>query len=189
VVLGLGAVLFLGEEKTNTEQRRQPANQTRRIFPEAGSLYSGPEETEVSDDGQDYLSENVRKHLHMGMRELREGNYGRALSQFTTARSLDPTNRKVLMQIKITRQRMLEESKDLWRLGHLEARGGRYQAALNHFCQIMKIIKSDPEGALDRKVAANGQEVYGERFNKAKEAYQEVLSKMENHENRHHCSF
>jgi len=126
-------------------------------------------------------------HLHRGKRELRERNYSRAMIEFAIALSIQPRMPEAMIQLASTRKLLLIEAKELTQLGELQKRGGRYSSAANHFCQVMKLLKSDPDGAVDIVKKADGTIEKGGRFKRTKERYDEVLKRMGMDESKDHC--
>jgi len=188
-VLGVVLVFVLesgNKKKTPSQSARRTSRGPVGVDMSEKALFSDAMERRPASLSSKYENPTVEIHLHQGARELREGNYGRALREFMTVLAVEPGEPRAMREMTVTRKQMDKELNRLRRLGVLEFQGGRYSSAANHFCQMMRILTADPDQQLDTRVV-NGSYVRGEKFKSTKELYEKTIKRMDRDEDQTHC--
>lgn len=83
--------------------------------------------------------------IHRGQREFREGNYFRAIKEFSLALILSPANGRASYYLAKAQQRLDQEIDLVFLKAKREAEALRYSDAKNSYCSIVRMLQERPQ--------------------------------------------
>jgi hypothetical protein len=90
------------------------------------------------------LEEKLKVIFQRGLRESREGNYFRAISEFNLALILSPQNARASYYLNRTTQVLDNEIKTLFIEGRRSFDSLKYTKAINSYCTIVRLLQNFP---------------------------------------------
>ncbi len=133
----IGLYIFLDEDSGNSKKAKNV------VTTDSSSLIEKGEKQRLSYSGEldPDLKEKLEAYIHRGRREAREGNYIRALEEFTLARTLDPRNGSVAFYINRATQRLTESIKGIDEQAARFRSAKMYSSAHGKYCIILKMLE------------------------------------------------
>ncbi|MBF0359810.1 MAG: FHA domain-containing protein [Oligoflexia bacterium] len=142
VVAVLGGFIFM-DDKEATDQEKDPnkdkAPKGKDISSEVNSLI---QKKKASEDKE--LERNLNVIFLRGLREAREGNYFRAISEFNLALILSPQNARASYYRDKTLQKLDEDIKKHFIMGRRFRDALRYSGAITEYCAILRLLENYP---------------------------------------------
>lgn len=105
------------------------------------------------------LKEKLDGIFHRGLREVREGNYFRAINEFNLALILSPNNSRASFYRSKTIQMLDESIQEHFVAAKRSANGLKYRAAANSYCAIVRLLQNTPEDQRYKDAVANIKEI------------------------------
>jgi pSer/pThr/pTyr-binding forkhead associated (FHA) protein len=90
------------------------------------------------------IKEKIDAILHRGLRELREGNYFRAMSEFNLALVMNPNNPRAAFYIEKAKSSLDNKVKDIMIRGEREMSALKYHEAKVSFCTAIRTLQNIP---------------------------------------------
>jgi tetratricopeptide (TPR) repeat protein len=127
-----------GDEKKGKRKRvNQNPEETFNINPEGSS--SKKVQAEDAETKRKFIS-----ILHEGQREVREGNYFRAIEDFNRALQLMPNNGQASYYLSKAKQKLDEEIEKNFLKGKNEYDSKKYTEAIASYCAVEQLIQNYP---------------------------------------------
>lgn len=133
----LAVFLFVPDESEDKKKKAAPKSTQANALIDKGEK----EEFTYSGDLDPALRDKLEAYIHRGRREAREGNYIRALEEFTLARTLDPRNGSVAFYINRATQRLTEKVKEINEQAFRFRSAKMYTAAHGKYCIVIKMLE------------------------------------------------
>lgn len=133
----------------------------------------GPAFASGGGGGDEEQERKLRIYMHRGVREYREGNYFRAITEFDMALMVDPNDGRALFYKNRAENRIDETVDKLFMNAARDKENLKYGKALTSLCEAKKFLWGD------------GDE---ERRERAKEMMGEILSEMKAEPDEDYCS-
>lgn len=138
ILIGAMALIFLlpsedeGGKKntTNTQQKDE------RVFIEQKKKESSKKNTLEKE-----IEQKVEAYIHRGRREAREGNYFRAMEEFSLALMLDPNSGDAAFHMNRAKQRLDEKIESMFLQATKYKDSLKMEQALNSYCSVVKLLK------------------------------------------------
>lgn len=160
-------VLFL-DDGESPQKNKLKEKEFKNVTDDFTALMS-KKRSEVDKEVADKL-DNV---IHRGLRELREGNYFRAMAEFNLALVLSPNNGRASFYMNKTKQALDNEIESYLIKARRDQESLKYMSAIQSYCNILRLLDG-----------------YGEddRYKKAKEEITQIAQKMGLEEGEIACS-
>lgn len=154
IILILGAVFLLldGDEKPSVEDRRDSA----RFKLNEMDPFSGVIEQRKKEDRK--TKEKLNLYFQKGLREFRENNYYRAISEFNNALSWAPGDPLAEFYVRKTKESLDKAVKSEFNAAIRDIEALKYQNAIVHYCSIIRLLRNftSSEDRAQVKDAENG---------------------------------
>jgi hypothetical protein len=151
LILVVGAGIFfmdVGEEKKKVEVKKSS---------EPTLLETDAQRRQKIEDKE--LSKNLDVIFQRGLREAREGNYFRAISEFDLALVLSPQNGRARHYKDKTRQKLDEEIDIYFINGTRFKEALRYKSAQSEYCAVIRLLQNSQEDDRFKKATENIEEL------------------------------
>lgn len=150
LVVALIGVMFLLPENNNDNQNIKKEDAKPRVF-----LESGKKESTKKTVLEKEIQEKVEAYIHRGRREAREGNYFRAMEEFSLALMLDPNSGDAAFHMNRAKQRLDEQIEVLFlQATKYKDSLKRFQAMMT-YCSIVKLLKDYPDDERYKEASKN----------------------------------
>ena len=138
-VLVVGAILFLdgGSEKKVQQNSKKKFENTASEFNDVLKKKSLQEDRD--------LKIKLESIFQRGLRELREGNYFRAMSEFNHALSLSPNNGRASYYLSKSKQALDTEVEQHFIQGKKNFESIKYSEAIQSYCAIARLLQNTQE--------------------------------------------
>lgn len=90
-------------------------------------------------------STSIKNYLKRGLRESRENNYFRAITEFETALSIEPNNMKAKYYLEKTKHQLNDYIENTFLNAIREERSLKFENAIKLHCSIVRLLKDYPE--------------------------------------------
>ena len=91
------------------------------------------------------LKQKLESIFQKGLRELREGNYYRAIHEFNLALILSPRNGRAVRYIQNAKKELDSKIEKTFLKARKDSDALRYQSAIKSYCSIMRLLQTNPE--------------------------------------------
>lgn len=105
------------------------------------------------------LKEKLDGIFHRGLREVREGNYFRAINEFNLALILSPQNGRAMYYRDKTIQMLDEAIEEHFIAAKRAANGLKYRSAANSYCSIIRLLQNTPDDQRYKDAGTNIKEI------------------------------
>ena len=136
-VLLVGLYIFLDADSGKQKKKKKTGTTDNSALIDKGEKQRLSYTSELDPD----LKEKLEAYIHRGRREAREGNYIRALEEFTLARTLDPRNGSVAFYINRATQRLTENIKEIDEQAARFRSAKMFSSAHGKYCIILKMLE------------------------------------------------
>ncbi len=156
-VLGLGILVVMMDTPqpppaTKDAEKTSSANAANR----PSNIFS----RSVSNSDEDKENqEKVKGLVQQGQRELREGNYFRAIAAFQLVTNLDPQNGYASYYLQKSRQALDEEVKANFFRASQDVEALKYRSAIVAYCSVLRLLQAYPDDQRYKDAVANIEEI------------------------------
>ena len=152
-VLVVGAILFLdgGDGKKVKQNASKKFENTASEFNDVLKKKSLQEDRE--------LKIKLESIFQRGLRELREGNYFRAMSEFNHALSLSPNNGRASYYLSKSKQALDAEVDEHFIQGKKNFESIKYNEAIQSYCAIARLLQNTQEDSRYLSAMENLKEI------------------------------
>lgn len=119
------------------------------------------------------MQEKIDSIIHRGLREMREGNYFRAIAEFNLALVMSPNNGRASFYLNKTKQSLDREIEQNLIKARRDQESLKFMSAVQVYCNIIRLLEGYSED---------------DRFKKAEEEIKQLESKMGLSEGEIKCS-
>lgn len=155
ILLALAFVFILMDEPAPTDKQGSKINIKVNEFNDDYS--SDIKKKQLAEDKE--LKEKLDGIFHRGLREVREGNYFRAINEFNLALILSPNNGRASYYRSKTIQMLDESIQEHFVAAKRAANGLKYRSAANSYCAIIRLLQNTPEDQRYKDAVANIKEI------------------------------
>ncbi len=152
-LLSIVYIMFSDEEKV-VEKRKKYRAKPQEITDDFSKILAKKNKEE---DRQ--LERKLNVIFQRGLREAREGNYFRAISEFNLALILSPNNSRALHYKQKSTQLLDKEINDLFVQGRRYFDSLRFSTAAGSYCSIIRLIQNFPEDPRYKTAESNIREI------------------------------
>ena len=138
VALGLGFFMLESEEDVTVDPKRVKETQARNLKSVSMSL---KRQKAKDKDKQKKMS----IYFSRGLREFREGNYFRAMSEFESALSWSPNDPLALFYMRKTKDALNTAVENLFNKGRRDEDSIKYKNAAVSYCAVMRLLYRYPK--------------------------------------------
>lgn len=139
IIIGVGIVIFSGEDAKTPDAKKQSKYNIQE-FP--GSVAESMGEVKKKDkETQDKMNIYFQK----GLREFRENNYFRAMSEFEHALSWSPNDPQAQFYLRKTKEALDKSIKDLMLKAKRDEDALKLRSAAVAYCSILRLLYRYPE--------------------------------------------
>jgi pSer/pThr/pTyr-binding forkhead associated (FHA) protein len=143
ILVTLGGLLYFlldSQEKSLKEEKDEKVRKDspQEISKEFSMLGKGKKGIESDKE----IEEKLRTIFQRGLRESREGNYFRAITEFNLALILSPQNARASFYLNRTMQILDEEIKNHFLQGRRYFESLKYEQAKNSYCSIVRLLQN-----------------------------------------------
>ena len=156
VVLALFIIFDSGDEKKTKSSNSDRYNVQEITDPFTASLRNKQNENKES-------KQKLNIYFQKGLREFREGNYFRAISEFNHALSWSPNDPLAEFYLRKTKEALDKEIEAYFIKGKRNEGALKYQKAVVQYCAIIRLLTNYPED---------------ERYKKAQEGVERMEAQM-----------
>lgn len=141
VVLGAVAFFMLGEDESGNT--RKVADSNAKVKNVSDAYIELMQKKKEEEDKE--VQKKLDSILHRGQRELREGNYFRAIEEFNLALVLSPNNGRASFYLSKTKQALDNFIEELFLKARRDYDSLRYDSAGQTYCAIIKFLQRYPD--------------------------------------------
>lgn len=135
IIVIVGALFMMD---SGTETKAPPAKKVQRVTDTDDSFSKHLRQQEMVKDRE--LDEKLSVIIHRGRRELREGNYYRALNEFNMALVLSPKHGQASFYLQKAKQKLDEEIEAHFFKAAREVSSLKYTQAIVSYCSVVRIL-------------------------------------------------
>lgn len=133
IVLGLGIAFYPKEEKKKVITPSVPKNRRVSVA------------VRVKPDIDKEKEKKIKVYFSRGLRELREGNYFRAMNEFESALSWSPNDSLALFYLRKTKDALNKTVEELFNQGRRDEDSLRYRSASVAYCAVIRLLHRYPK--------------------------------------------
>ncbi len=156
----VGALLiyvFIGDGGDSSNQPAKVRSGKIGVSDVSADFTRGIKKAEEKKDKE--LERKLRSIFITGIREMREKNYYRAITEFSLALILDPGNGRAQNYLSQAKQFLDKDVQSLFIAGTRSMKALRYRAASVHYCNIMRLLQTNPEDERYKTAEKNIREI------------------------------
>lgn len=151
LVVILVFVMFLLPDSKDGDQNNSVKSESKAgVFIESSKRDTG-KKTVLEKEIQD----KVEAYIHRGRREAREGNFFRAMEEFSLALMLDPNSGDAAFHMNRAKQRLDEQIEILFLQATKYKDSLKYFQAMMTYCSVFKLLKDYPEDERYKEASKN----------------------------------
>ncbi len=135
-VVGIGLWIML-----DSDEKPKKASSPQSQISKRNDISRDSENLSMNSDLDPEMQSKLMAYIHRGRREAREGNYIRALEEFTLARTLDPGNGSVAFYINRASQRLIEYINEVNEQAERFRNSKMYTSAHGKYCTVVKMLE------------------------------------------------
>ena len=136
VVLILGVVLLIGDDTKDVKKRNKSAGQ-REVKEIDNSFEKAIRKKTIADKKN---KEKLGIYFKRGLREFREGNYFRAISEFESAQQWSPNDSLANFYLRKTREKLEEQIKSYFSKATRDTDAISYLKAVTSYCAVIRLL-------------------------------------------------
>ena len=156
-VLGLGLlVMMMDTPKPPPPNKEMEKATSQNAGNKGGNLFVRGSAS--SDEDKENI-EKVKGLIQQGQRELREGNYFRAIAAFQLVTNLDPQNGYASYYLQKSRQALDEEVKANFFRAAQDVEALKYRSAIVAYCSVLRLLQAYPGDQRYKDAIANIEEI------------------------------
>lgn len=141
IVVAVLILLFSGDEKKESAKvtSEKPLNYNLKEVsdPFAAALKQKKKESQKN-------KEKLSLYFQRGLREYREGNYFRAISEFEHARQWSPEDPLAKFYLRKTKEELHKKIDEFFSKAIRSSDGLNYQGAITSYCAVVRLLNSYP---------------------------------------------
>lgn len=160
VVALFGILLMFFEEDTGAPQRDRKNDPTYKVNELSDPFISSLKQKRIEDKKN---KEKLNIYFRKGLREFREENYFRAISEFEHALSWSPNDALAQFYLRKTKEALDRSIEEMFIKAKRDEESLKYQRASISYCGILRLLYQYPED---------------ERFKNAKESIKKLEEKL-----------
>ncbi|HLE10483.1 MAG: hypothetical protein A2504_16225 [Bdellovibrionales bacterium RIFOXYD12_FULL_39_22] len=149
IILAVGVVgvvvLFMAEPEKSNRPTTTPTKANRYAGATSGNDQFGQNAKNELSEADKETNERIAVIMARGQRELREGNYFRAISEFELAQALDNNNRDASAYITTAKNDLKTMLAKESETGQKNIDAIRYKQAIVNFCFIIRTLERYPD--------------------------------------------
>ena len=138
IVLALASILLMvmGDEKeTVTKKRKAPINA------EVDDVFAEQYKKRAKENKES--KEKLSYYLKRGLREFREGNYFRAITEFESARQWSPNDPLTNFYLRRTKETLNEKIQAYLIKGKRDFKALNYNSAISSYCAVIRLLNEN----------------------------------------------
>ena len=136
IIIG-GAILLFDQGENQIQRRRVVKNKIDTNFANEVRKQDIAESKKVE--------EKIQEIFHRGHREVREGNYYRAINEYKLATLLAPTDSRAKFYLDQTMDKLNNEVANSLNDGKRYVEAGKYENAMMSYCHVVRLLQQTPE--------------------------------------------
>lgn len=151
-VIAVGLLVFMMDTPTAPKKPEDVKTGKADSKETEGNLFRKKPGTSAEDKENE---EKIRGLVQQGQRELREGNYFRAIAAFQLATNLDPQNGYAQFYLNKSKQALDDEVKLNFFRAAQDVEALKYRSAIVSYCAVMRLLQAYPEDQRYKEAQAN----------------------------------
>ncbi len=141
LVLGAAGYFLMGDDDAGTAKK---ANDNNGKVKNVSDAYIELMQKKKEEEDKE-VQKKLESILHRGQRELREGNFFRAIEEFNLALVLSPNNGRASFYLSKTKQALDNYIEELFLKARRDYDSLRYDSAGQTYCAIIKFLQKYPD--------------------------------------------
>ena len=131
-------ILLLMDDSTDSKQK--VVNKIQNVDKELKDV-----QRKIKSDKNQEIEDRMNIIMHRGVRELREGNYYRAIGEFNTALIVAPTSSRALAYKRKAKDLLDQEIDAYFDQAARDFESYHYDKVIKSYCQILRVLENFPE--------------------------------------------
>jgi len=145
IIVGLLLVLVLVDTGSNDNENDNLKNKRSGEISKIRNLTITANKIVQADKDEQETRENLESVIHRGQRELREGNFYRAMSEFSLALVMSPNHPRASFYLEKAKTGLDDQVQAALIRGERDLASLKFEEGLISFCSILRLLENSPE--------------------------------------------